>query len=206
MLNGLIGKKLGMTQVFTRDGRCVPVTVIKAGPCTVLQKKTKAKDGYDAVQLGFEAKPARKTNKPMMGHFRKADAGAFRKIAEFRTDDIDSFEVGQSIDIEGFKAGDKITVTGRSKGRGFQGVIKRHGFGGGRETHGSTNHRGPGSIGQCAWPSRVFKGHKMAGHMGNERVTVRNLEVIEVDKQNNLLLVKGSVPGANNNFVLIRRK
>lgn len=206
MLNGLIGKKLGMTQVFTRDGRCVPVTVIKVGPCTVLQKKTKEKDGYSALQIGFEQMPARRCNKPKLGHFRKADRGAFRKIVEFRTEEVDSYELGQQIDLEAFNAGDRVTVTGRSKGRGFQGVVKRHGFGGGKETHGSMTHRRAGSIGQCAFPSRVFKGHRMEGHMGDERVTVRNLEVVEVDKQNNLLLVKGSIPGANNNFILIRRK
>lgn len=205
MLKGLIGKKLGMTQIFTREGRRVPVTVIKAGPCTVLQKKTEASDGYNALQLGFEEKPARNCNKPMLGHFRKADKGSFRKIVEFRTEEVDGYEVGQSVDLADFQAGDKIAVTGQSKGRGFQGVMKRHGFRGGRATHGGMNKRGPGSIGQCAYPARVFKGHKMAGHMGDERVTVRNLEIMEVDKENNLLLVKGAVPGAKNNFILIRR-
>jgi large subunit ribosomal protein L3 len=158
------------------------------------------------LQLGFEEKPARKCNQPMVGHFRKADKGAFRKIAEFRTEDVDRFEVGQDVALEGFKSGDRIAVTGTSKGRGFQGVMKRHGFKGGRQTHGSMNHRGPGAIGQCAWPARVFKGHKMSGHMGNERVTVRNLEIIEVDQKNNLLLVKGAVPGHKDNFLVIRRK
>ncbi|MBK07227.1 MAG: 50S ribosomal protein L3 [Deltaproteobacteria bacterium] len=205
MLKGLIGKKIGMTQIFTREGHRVPVTVIKAGPCTILQKKTEDKDGYNALQLGFEEKEAQRTNKPMMGHFRKADKGAFRKIAEFRTENVDNYEVGQSIDLADFQAGEKIAVTGQSKGRGFQGVMKRHGFGGGRMTHGGMNKRGPGSIGQCAYPARVFRGHKMAGHMGDERVTVRNLEVMEVDRENHLLLVRGAVPGAKNNFILIRR-
>lgn len=208
MANGLIGKKVGMTQIFTNDGKCVPVTVIKVGPCVVLQKKTIDRDGYNAIQLGFDEKPNQKprTNKPMQGHFKKAQKGAFRKISEFRVDDIDSYEVGQEINAGVFQNGDRISVTGTSKGRGFQGVMKRHGFGGGRATHGSMTHRGPGSIGQCAYPARVFKGHRMAGQMGNKRVTVRNLEIVEVDASNHLLLVKGSVPGANNNFVLIKGK
>jgi large subunit ribosomal protein L3 len=206
MANGLIGKKLGMTQIFILDGRCVPVTVLKVGPCTILQKRTLAMDGYNAIQLGFEEKPTRKCNKPMIGHFRKAGKGAFRKIAEFRVPNVDQYEVGQEVGLEGIYAGDRIAVTGDSKGRGTQGVVKRHGFAGGRETHGSMSHRRPGSIGQCAFPSRVFKGHRMGGHMGDVRVTVKNLEVVEVDQFNHLLLVKGSVLGANNNFVLIRRK
>lgn len=206
MANGLIGKKLGMTQVFTRDGLRIPVTVLRVGPCTVLQKKTDATDQYDAIQLGFEEKKARKVNKPMLGHFNKAEKGAFRKIAEFRVNDIDNYKVGDELGIDGFQAGDKVSVTGKSKGRGFQGVMKRHGFKGGRKTHGSMNHRHPGSIGQCAYPGRVFKGHKMGGQMGDKRVTVSNLEIVEVDQANHLLLVKGAVPGANNNFVLVRRK
>ncbi len=206
MSTGLIGKKLGMTQVFARDGRRIPVTVLKVGPCVVLQKKTIESDGYNAIQLGFEQIPARKCTKPMLGHFRKAGKGAFRKIAEFRVEDIDNYELGQEIDVSIFNIGEKVSVTGTSKGKGFQGVMKRHGFAGGRASHGSMSHRRPGSIGQCADPSRVFKGKKMAGRMGGERVTVKNLEVVEIDKDNNLLLVKGAVPGANNNFVLIRRK
>lgn len=211
MLNGLIGKKLGMTQIFSYDGQRIPVTVLRAGPCTILQKKTAERDGYNAVQMGFEQKPARKPycTKPMLGHFKKTGEGAFRKIAEFRPENVDEFNKlapGQEVDISLFKVGDKVSVTGESKGRGFQGVMKRHGFAGGRQTHGSMNHRGPGAIGQCAYPARVFRGHRMAGHMGSKRVTVRNLEIVEIDAANNLLLVKGAVPGANNNFVLIRRK
>lgn len=141
----------------------------------------------------------------MRGHFRKAGKGAFRKIAEFNVQDVERYEVGQEVGLEGFHAGDRIAVTGESKGRGMQGVVKRYGFSGGRQTHGSMAHRRPGSIGQCAYPARVFKGHLMGGHMGNHRVTIRNLEVVEVDRSNHLLLVKGSVPGANNNIVLIRR-
>lgn len=205
MANGLIGKKLGMTQVFTLDGRRIPVTVLRAGPCMVLQKRTQTSDGYNAVQLGFEEMLARKCNKAMTGHFRKAGKGAFRRIAEFRVKDIDQYEVGQEIGLEAFNAGDRIAVTGISKGRGAQGVVRRHHFAGGLDTHGSMSHRRPGSIGQCAFPSRVFKGHRMGGHMGDQRVTIRNLEVVEVDRTNHLLMVKGSVPGAKNNFVLIRR-
>lgn len=209
MVNGLIGKKLGMTQVFSQEGHRVPVTVLRVGPCVVLQKKTVEKDGYNAIQVGFEQKSAQKsrTNKPMLGHFRRAGQGAFQKIAEFRVENVDDYQEGQQITLEQFaSAGEHVAVTGTSKGRGFQGVVKRHGFGGGKQTHGSMTHRRPGSIGQCAYPSRVFPGHRMEGHMGQDRVTIQNLEIVEVDLQNNLLLVKGAVPGANNNFVLIQRK
>ncbi len=205
MASGLIGKKLGMTQIF-KDGRRVPVTVIQAGPCTVLQKKTHSKEGYNAIQLGFAEKVAQRCNKPALGHFKKADKGAFYKIAEFRVEQVDTYEVGQELKTEGFEAGQRISVTGTSKGRGFQGVVRRHGFRGGGETHGSMTHRRPGSIGQNTFPARVFPGHRMGGHMGNKRVTIHNLEIVEVDAENNLLLVKGAVPGASNNFVLIRRK
>ncbi len=205
MSTGLIGKKLGMTQIFTYDGRRIPVTVLKVGPCVVLQKKTVESDGYNAIQLGFEQIPTRKCTKPMLGHFRKAGKGAFRKIAEFRVEDIDNYELGQELDVSLFKVGEKVSVTGTSKGKGFQGVMKRHGFAGGRASHGSMSHRRPGSIGQCADPSKVFKGHRMAGRTGGKRVTVKNLEIVEVDKRNNLLLVKGAVPGSPNNFVLIKR-
>ncbi len=205
MAKGLIGKKLGMTQVFTGDGRCVSVTVVQVGPCTVLQKKTVSKDGYNALQIGFAAKEARKVSKPMRGHVQAAGKGAFAHIQEGAVDDIDSYEVGDEIGLDLFSAGDKVHVTGRSKGRGFQGVMKRHGFAGGRETHGSMAHRNPGSIGQCAYPGKVFRGHKMSGQMGNRKVTVRNLEVLDVDFSNNLLLIKGALPGANNNVVVISR-
>jgi large subunit ribosomal protein L3 len=206
MASGLIGKKLGMTQIFTKEGRCVPVTVIQAGPCTVLQKKTKSGEGYEAIQLGFLAQAAHRVNKPALGHFNKAGKGSFRKVVEFRVAQADAFELGQELNATAFEVGQRVAVTGTSKGRGFQGVIKRHHFGGGKETHGSMSHRRPGSIGQCAYPSRVFRGHRMEGQMGNKRVTVRNLEIMEVDAEQNLLLVKGAIPGANNNFVLIRRK
>lgn len=209
MVNGLIGKKLGMTQIFSHEGHRIPVTVLQVGPCVVLQKKTVERDGYNAIQVGFGEKKAHQphTNKPMLGHFRKAGKGAFRKIAEFRVDNVDDYQEGDEITLEKFAhAGEHVAVTGTSKGRGFQGVVKRHGFGGGKQSHGSMTHRRPGSIGQCAFPSRVFPGHRMEGHMGGDRVTVQNLEIMEVDVQNHLLLVKGAVPGANNNFVLIQRK
>lgn len=206
MMNGLIGKKVGMTQIFAHDGKRVPVTVLRAGPCVVLQKKTVERDGYNAIQVGFEQKPTRLATKPMIGHSRKAGEGVFRKMTEFRVDNIDEFEVGQEIGLDQFSVGDLIAVTGKTKGRGFQGVMKRHNFRGGRMTHGGMNKRGPGSIGQCAYPGKVFKGHRMSGQMGGKRVTIQNMEVVEIDRQNNLLLVKGAVPGANNNFVEIRRK
>jgi len=205
MANGIIGKKLGMTQVFTRTGKCVPVTVIEAGPCVVLQKKELAVDGYNALQIGFGDKEMRKISKPMQGHLAKAGKGGFSKVIEVKVDNIDSYEVGQEIGMNLFDVGEKVHVTGTSKGRGFQGVMKRHGFKGGRKTHGSKTHRGPGSIGQCAYPGKVFKGHKMAGHMGDERVTIKNLEIVDMDASKNLLLVKGAIPGANNNFILISK-
>ena len=204
MASGLIGKKLGMTQVFGRNGSRIPVTVIKAGPCTVLQKKTTETDGYNAIQLGFEERKARRVNRPLMGHYRKAGKGAFTEVAEFRVGDIESYEVGQELGLEQFTPGDKVAVTGKSKGRGFQGVVRRHGFSGGRATHGSMAHRRPGAIGQCAYPAKVFKGKRMAGQMGNRKVTIRNLEIVEVDATNHLMLVKGAIPGAANQFIMIK--
>lgn len=206
MIQGILGKKLGMTQVFAADGRRVPVTVVEAGPCTVLQKKTAPVDGYDALQVGFLAKKTHRVNKPMMGHFRKADQGAFVNLRELETENIDAYQVGDQITCDAvFKAGDIVDVTGTSKGKGFQGVIKRWGFSGGRATHGSHFHRAPGSIGMSAWPSRVHKAKKMPGQMGNARVTLQNLEIIEVRPEQNLILVKGAIPGANQGIVLIRK-
>lgn len=205
MAKGLIGKKLGMTQVFTPDGRCVPVTVVQAGPCVVLQKKQSANEGYNSLQIGFGEKDMRRVNKPAKGHFAKADKGAFAKVLEVDVDDVESFSVGQEIDSSLFRVGEKVHVTGRSKGRGFQGVMKRHGFGGSRASHGATTHRNPGSIGQCAYPGKVFKGQKLPGHMGDQCITVKNLEIVSVDPSNHLLLVKGAIPGANNNFILISK-
>jgi large subunit ribosomal protein L3 len=210
MVNGIIGKKVGMTQVFAPDGTVTPVTVIKAGPCVVMQKKTVVTDGYDAVQLGLvEDRPPKKVNKPMQGHFQKTGQGAAptRVLKEFRIEDgSESTNVGDKVLVaDQFSANDLVNVIGVSKGRGFAGFMKRHGFGGGRATHGSMFHRAPGSIGASAYPSRVIKGTRMAGHMGTERVTVKNLKVVSVDAEQNLLLVYGAVPGPNGGVVLIKK-
>jgi large subunit ribosomal protein L3 len=201
---GLIGKKLGMTQIFWEDGAAIPVTVIEAGPCVVIQKKTKKTDGYDAVQLGFGRRKEKKATKPLKGHFKKADKGYFQFIREIRTDTPDDYEVGQELKADIFGVGDRVDVIGTTKGKGFAGVIKRHGFHGGRATHGSMFHRAPGSIGASAYPSRVFKGTKLPGHMGNQRKTVQNLTVVGVRADRNLILVKGAVPGSRNGIVLIK--
>ena len=210
MVNGIIGRKIGMTQVFDEDGTVTPVTVIKAGPCVVVQKKTVNTDGYEAVQLGFvEDRPPKKVTKPMKGHFQKTGQGAAptRVLKEFRLDVLDgeATNVGDKVLVDQFAANDTVTVVGTSKGRGFAGFMKRHGFGGGRASHGSMFHRAPGSIGQSAYPSRVIKGTKMAGHMGDARVTVKNLKVVQVDSEQNLLLVHGAVPGPNGAVVLINK-
>jgi large subunit ribosomal protein L3 len=206
MIKGILGKKLGMTQIFAMDGTRIPVTVLEAGPCVVLQKKTVATDGYDALQIGFGAKKTHRTNKPEMGHFKKAGKGAFAFSREFPADNVDDYKVGDEIGCDAlFSAGDKVDVTATSKGKGFQGVIKRWNFAGGRSTHGSKFHRAPGAIGCSAWPSKVFKGKKMAGQMGNERVTVQNLRVVEVRPEQNLILLKGAVPGPKNSVVMVRK-
>jgi large subunit ribosomal protein L3 len=205
MLNGILGKKLGMSQVFTVDGRRIPVTVVEAGPCVVLQKKTVDQDGYSALQLGFGTRKSHRVNKPEMGHFRKAGKGAFAHLRELRADSVDEYQLGEEVTCGIFAAGDIIDVTGTSKGKGFQGVIKRWNFSGGRATHGSMFHRSGGSIGASAWPSRVFKGKKMAGQMGNARVTTQNLQIVEVRADQNLLLIRGAVPGPKNGLVMIRK-
>ena len=205
MTTGLLGKKLGMTQVFDTQGRVVPVTVIEAGPCTVVQRKKRQSDGYDAVQLGFGAKKTQRVNKPMLGHFQQAGKGAFGALRELRVDSDSSLEVGQEVRVDIFREGDFVDVTGQTKGRGFAGVVKRWGFKGGRGSHGSMFHRAPGSIGGSSWPSRVFKNMKMGGQYGNERVTVLNLRVVGIQPEKNLLLVRGAVPGAKNGFVFVRR-
>jgi large subunit ribosomal protein L3 len=203
MVRGLIGRKLGMTQVFNDEGLAVPVTVIEAGPCVVTQIRTQEQDGYEAVQLGFGI--AKKLNKPQQGHV-KASGHQVRTLREVKADDYSAVEVGQVFKADTFAAGDLIDVTGTSKGRGFQGGMKRHGFRGGPKTHGQSDRgRAPGSIGSSATPGRVFKGLRMAGHMGNERVTVQNLKVVRVDAERNLLLVEGSVPGPKNGTLLVRR-
>ena len=206
MIQGILGKKLGMTQVFVADGRRIPVTVVEAGPCTVVQKKTESTDGYNALQVGFEAKKSHRVNKPMMGHFKKADQGAFVALRELAADNVDEYQVGDQVTCDSvFKAGDIVDVTGTSKGKGFQGVIKRWGFSGGRATHGSKFHRAPGSIGMSASPARVHRGKKMPGQMGSARVTQQNLEIVEVRADQNLILVKGAIPGPNQGLVLIRK-
>lgn len=205
MTTGLLGKKLGMTQIFDVQGRVVPVTVIEAGPCTVVQRKKRQSDGYDAVQIGFDTRKAHRVNKPMLGHFRHAGKGAFRVLRELRVDSGSSLEVGQELRVDIFREGDYVDVTGQTKGRGFSGVVKRWGFRGGRATHGSMFHRAPGSIGGSSFPSRVFKNMKMGGHYGNERVTVLNLRVVAIQPEKNLLLVRGAVPGAKNGLVFVRR-
>ncbi len=205
MVNGILGKKLGMTQIFTESGTRIPVTVIEAGPCTVVQKKVVDTDGYDAVQLGFGEQKAHRVNKPKMGHFKKAGKGVFSSLREM-DGEIADLEVGAEIACgDVFSAGDLVDVMGTSKGKGFQGVIKRWNFAGGRSTHGSKFHRAPGAIGCSAWPSRVFKGKKMAGQMGNERVTIQNLEIVDVRADQNLILVKGAIPGPKNGLVTIRK-
>ena len=205
MIQEILGKKLGMTQVFASDGRRIPVTVVEAGPCTVLQKKTESADGYNALQVGFSAKKTHRTTKPMMGHFKKADQGAFAYLRELGADNVDDYQVGDQITCDAvFKPGDVIDVTGTSKGKGFQGVVKRWGFSGGRATHGSKFHRAPGSIGMSAWPARVLKGKKMPGQMGNARVTQQGLEIVEVRPEQNLVLIKGAVPGHAGGKVIVR--
>ncbi len=205
-VKGIIGRKVGMTQVYVEDGRAFPVTVIEAGPCVVVQRKSRDKDGYSAVQLGLvEAGKAKRVTRPMKGHFEKAGLPPCRVLREFRVEDGVEVKVGDKVSVEQFAAGDTIAVSGTSRGKGFQGVVKRHGFRGGAATHGSMFHRAPGSIGASAFPSRTLKGMRAAGHMGSERVTVRNLQVVRVDAGNNLLVVRGSVPGAGGSIVVIRK-
>lgn len=206
-MNGLIGKKIGMTQVFSADGSVVPVTVIQTGPCVVVQKREIERDGYKALQVGFGSKKGQRLNKPEQGHLVKAGKGAFQVLREFRLDDVAQYELGQEIKVSDlFKVGDRVDVSGTSKGRGFTGVIKRWGFSGFPASHGTHEYfRHGGSIGNRSFPGRVFKGKRMAGHWGNERISVQNLEVVGVRAEENLLLVKGAVPGAKRGVLLIRR-
>ena len=204
MVRGILGKKVGMTQIFDDDGRAVPVTVVEAGPCIVVQRKSTESDGYEAVQLGLvESSPRRDAPKPIQGHFSAAGVPPTRLLAEVPVDADDESKPGDSVLADIFDADERVHVIGRSKGRGFQGVIKRHGFGGGRATHGSMFHRAPGSIGRSAWPSRVFPGQKMPGQTGNKRRTVKNVTVVKVDSDRNLLFLKGGVPGARNSYIQI---
>jgi large subunit ribosomal protein L3 len=202
---GIIGRKIGMTQIFLEDGSAVPATVIEAGPCKVVQKKTKDKDGYDALQLGFLPKNEKRVNKPLSGHFKKAGTGSFTLLREFRMEDVGGVELGQEVTLNLFKPGDVVDVTGLSKGRGFAGVIKRHGFHGFPASRGTHEYfRHGGAVGMHSYPARVFKGMKMPGHYGNERVTVQNIRVIDVKEEQNLILLQGGIPGARNGFVFIR--
>lgn len=205
MSKGLIGKKLGMTSIFTPDGQYIPVTVIQAGPCVVTQIKTQSTDGYDALQLGFESKRTDKTTKPLQGHFKKSGDTCFAKVQEVGVSNPESYTLGQTIGTDIFQVGERVDVVGTTKGRGFAGVIKRHGFGGGRKTHGSKCHRIPGSIGCSAWPSKVTKGKRLPGQYGNTRQTTRNLEIVDIRPDENLILVRGAVPGHRQAAVMINK-
>ncbi|MFC2027510.1 50S ribosomal protein L3 [Chloroflexota bacterium] len=202
MVNGIVGKKIGMTQIFTEDGTMVPVTAIEAGPCTVTQIKTEKKEGYNAVQLGFGE--AKRLNEPEKGHLKKL--GAFKHLREFQMNDVSEVELGQKVTVEIFEPGERVNVVGTSKGRGFAGVVKRHGFAGGPKTHGQKDrHRAPGSVGGGTYPGKTWKGQRMAGHMGNARITVKKLEIVQANPDRNLLLIKGAVPGSRNGLILIEK-
>lgn len=204
MKKAILGKKIGMTQVFTEDGQLIPVSVIQAGPCQVVQKKTEEVDGYTAVQVGYEDKKERRANKPEKGHFQKANVPVKKYLKEFKLDNAAELNVGDELTVEQFADGDILDVTGTSKGHGFAGTIKRWGTHRGPMTHGSHYHRGPGSLGACSDPSRVFKGKKMPGHYGVVKVTIQNLDLVKIDKERNLLLVKGSIPGPKGGLVVVR--
>ena len=204
---GLLGRKVGMTRVYDENGRSIPVTVIEAGPCTILQKKTVGKEGYNAIQVGFIEKRESRLNKPEAGHFKRSGGKGYYHVKEFRVSDPESYEVGQQVTLaDVFSVGDLVDVSGNSKGRGFQGVVKRFGYAGGRKTHGSNFHRAPGSIGCSAWPSRVVKGKRLPGRMGNDLVTQKNLKVIDIRTEENVLLLHGTTPGAKNGILNIYLK
>lgn len=204
---GIIGQKIGMTTIFADDGTAVPVTVVKTGPCPIIQVKETDTDGYQALQLGFDQVPERKVNKPQQGHQKKSGQGYYRRLVEFRTDSVEGYEPGQAIDIDLFKVGERVKITGTSKGKGFAGVMKRWNFGGSPAGHGHHKvHRTPGAIGQCAYPAKVFKGKKMPGQMGNKRVTAPNAEIVDIRKDDHLILVRGQVPGAKNSMLTICKK
>jgi large subunit ribosomal protein L3 len=205
MSKGLIGKKVGMTSLFMPDGNYIPVTVLEVGPCTVTQIKTVATDGYNALQLGFGSKRPSRVNRPVMGHMKKAGDKLFSELREFAVDNPENFNVGQELGIGMFDVGEAVMVTGTSKGRGFQGVVKRHGFRGGKDSHGCKSHRVPGSIGTSAWPSRVTKGKKMPGQYGVDRHTIKNLKIVDIRPEQNLLLIKGAIPGPSSGMVLIKK-
>lgn len=204
MIKGILGEKIGMTQIYSDDGRAIPVTVVKAGPCKVVQIKTAEKDGYEAVQLGFDKIKEKKVTKPLLGHFKKAQVHPHRYLIEIRMS-IQELTVGQDIYIDIFEKGEKVDVTGISKGKGFAGVMKRHGYHGGPGSHGSMFNRAPGSIGSSSYPSRVWKGKGMPGHLGSKRVTLKGLEVVDIKKEQNILLIKGAIPGATGGFLIISK-
>lgn len=206
-MQGILAKKLGMTQIYQEDGTAIPVTVVQAGPCLVVQRRTAERDGYEAVQLGLveEGRTPKKLTKPLAGHFEKAGVAPMRRVVEFPIDADETVEPGDEVKASIFSVDDYVDVVGTSKGKGFQGVIKRHGFGGGRATHGSMFHRAPGSIGASAFPSRVLPGMRAAGRMGGARVTVKNLKVVKVDEEQNLIYLRGAVPGAKNSYLALRR-
>ena len=204
-MKAVLGRKLGMTQVFAEDGRLVPVTVIEVGPMVVTQIKNKETDGYEAVQVAFGEVKEKRVNKPLRGHFAKAGVGFKKFVREFKVEDLSAYSLAQEIKVDVFEAGEKVDAIGTSKGKGFQGPIKRHNQSRGPMTHGSRYHRGPGSMGAASDPSRVFKGKKLAGHMGAERVTIQNLEVVKVDVEKNLILIKGAVPGPKKGLVVIKK-
>ena len=204
-MKAVLGRKLGMSQVFAEDGRLVPVTVIEAGPMVVTQIKNKETDGYEAVQVAFGEVKEKRVNKPLRGHFAKAGVGFKKFVREFKVEDLSAYSLAQEIKVDVFEAGEKVDAIGTSKGKGFQGPIKRHNQSRGPMTHGSRYHRGPGSMGAASDPSRVFKGKKLAGHMGAERVTIQNLEVVKVDVEKNLILIKGAVPGPKKGLVVIKK-
>jgi len=203
-MKALLGKKLGMTQVFAEDDRLIPVTVVEVGPCVVTQVKTKENDGYSAIQIGYGDIEDNKVNKPLKGHFAKAKVAPKRYLAEIKVEEPVEFKPGDELTAEIFAAGERADVVGVSKGKGYQGVMKRHGFGGGPGGHGSHFHRAPGSIGMAATPSRVPKGRRMAGHMGSDRVTSMNLEIVKVDPEQNIMLLKGAVPGAKGSLIMVK--
>lgn len=205
MCKGMIGKKLGMTSVYSQEGNLIPVTAVQIGPCVVTQIKTESVDGYNALQLGMGEKKESRINKPLEGHIRKTGKKACAVLKEFPVDNPDEFSVGQVVDLDMFSVGEVVNVTGNTKGRGFAGVIKRHGFGGGRETHGGKCHRIPGSIGCSAWPAKVIKGKKMPGHYGNDKKTIKNLKIVDIRPDENVILLKGAIPGSASGVVTINK-
>lgn len=202
---GILGKKIGMSQIFKEDGTCVPVTAIVVGPCFVVQVKAADKNGYCAIQIGFEDKKEKRTNKPQLGHFKKGTVTPKRFIREIRVDDVKEYKAGQKIEVDIFQEGDFVDIAGKSIGKGFQGGMKRWGWSGGPEAHGSMSHRRIGSVGTNTTPGRILRGHHMPGHMGNKKITVQSLEVVRVDKDNNILLVRGAVPGHKGSYLVVKK-